>query len=51
MNNMFESQPLTILSVDDNDAIRYSFARYLREGGYDVIEARTGPVIRCPKAG
>lgn len=34
--------PLTILSVDDNDAIRYSFTRYLREGGYEVIEARTG---------
>lgn len=34
--------PLTILSVDDNDAIRYSFTRYLREGGYEVVEARTG---------
>jgi signal transduction histidine kinase len=33
---------LTILSVDDNDAIRYSVTRYLREGGYDVIEARNG---------
>ncbi|HKU26600.1 MAG TPA: response regulator [Candidatus Sulfotelmatobacter sp.] len=39
---MSEIQPITILSVDDNDAIRYSFTRYLREGGYDVIEARTG---------
>jgi signal transduction histidine kinase len=39
---MSELEPLTILSVDDNDAIRYSFTRYLREGGYDVIEARTG---------
>lgn len=39
---MPETQPLTILSVDDNDAIRYSFTRYLREGGYEVIEARTG---------
>jgi signal transduction histidine kinase len=39
---MPEIQPLTILSVDDNDAIRYSFTRYLREGGYKVIEARTG---------
>lgn len=35
-------QPLTILSVDDNDAIRYAFTRHLREGGYEVIEARTG---------
>jgi signal transduction histidine kinase len=39
---MPESQPVTILSVDDNEAIRYSFKRYLREGGYEVIEARTG---------
>ncbi|HUB02782.1 MAG TPA: response regulator [Terriglobales bacterium] len=39
---MSEARPLTILSVDDNDAIRYSFVRYLREGGYEVIEARTG---------
>src|SRR5690349_6502779 len=35
-------EALTILSVDDNDAIRYSFTRYLRDGGYEVIEARTG---------
>ena len=39
---MPEVQPVTILSVDDNDAIRYSFTRYLREGGYTVVEARTG---------
>lgn len=39
---MSNVQPIKILSVDDNDAIRYSFTRYLREGGYDVIEARTG---------
>jgi len=42
MNTMSEFPPITILSVDDNDAIRYSFTRYLREGGYRVIEARTG---------
>jgi signal transduction histidine kinase len=42
MNHVSEVQPITILSVDDNDAIRYSFTRYLREGGYEVIEARTG---------
>lgn len=39
---MPEIQPVTILSVDDNDAIRYSFTRYLRDGGYRVVEARTG---------
>jgi signal transduction histidine kinase len=32
----------TVLTVDDNDAIRYSLTRYLREAGYTVIEARTG---------
>ena len=32
----------TVLAVDDNDAIRYSLTRYLREAGYAVIEARTG---------
>jgi signal transduction histidine kinase len=39
---MPEEVALKILSVDDNDAIRYSFTRYLRDGGYEVIEARTG---------
>src|SRR5438034_1731523 len=39
---MPENTPPTVLTVDDNDAIRYSLTRYLREGGYDVIEARTG---------
>jgi signal transduction histidine kinase len=39
---MSKKPALTILSVDDNDAIRYSVTRYLREGGYKVIEARNG---------
>jgi signal transduction histidine kinase len=39
---MSEKPTATILSVDDNDAIRYSVTRYLREGGYEVIEARNG---------
>jgi signal transduction histidine kinase len=39
---MPENPTPTILSVDDNDAIRYSVTRYLREGGYSVIEARNG---------
>jgi signal transduction histidine kinase len=39
---MAESPILRILSVDDNDAIRYSVTRYLRESGYYVMEARTG---------
>jgi len=39
---MSNTDPITILAVDDNDAIRYSFTRYLREGGYHVVEARNG---------
>jgi signal transduction histidine kinase len=33
---------LTVLAVDDNDAVRYSVVRFLREGGYNVLEARNG---------
>jgi len=33
---------LTVLTVDDKDALRYSVARCLKEGGYKVREARTG---------
>jgi signal transduction histidine kinase len=33
---------ITILAVDDNDALRYSLSRTLQGGGYKVIEARTG---------
>jgi signal transduction histidine kinase len=32
----------TVLAVDDNDAVRYSVVRFLREGGYNVLEARNG---------
>jgi signal transduction histidine kinase len=39
---MAEVPAQTVLTVDDNDAIRYSLTRYLRDGGYHVIEARTG---------
>ncbi len=31
-----------ILSVDDNEALRYSVVRCLRDAGYEVLEARTG---------
>ncbi|HZQ96651.1 MAG TPA: response regulator [Candidatus Sulfotelmatobacter sp.] len=34
--------PQTVLAVDDNDAIRYSVARRLRDAGFHVIEAGTG---------
>ncbi|MFZ0731085.1 MAG: response regulator [Candidatus Sulfotelmatobacter sp.] len=31
-----------ILAVDDNDALRYSLVRSLREAGYQVMEAKNG---------
>lgn len=31
-----------ILAVDDNEALRYSLARTLRDAGYQVVEATTG---------
>jgi CheY-like chemotaxis protein/predicted transcriptional regulator len=31
-----------ILNVDDNDAMLFVKSRYLRDEGYDVLEARTG---------
>jgi signal transduction histidine kinase len=39
---MSNGAPLTVLAVDDNEAVRYSLARCLREGGYTVLEARNG---------
>src|SRR5215470_7608398 len=39
---MQETTAVTILAVDDNDAVRYSLTRSLKAGGYQVIEARTG---------
>ncbi len=35
-------QNTTILTVDDNDALRYTLSRTLRSGGYTVTEARSG---------
>lgn len=32
----------TILTVDDNEALRYSLVRTLRDAGYEVVEAKTG---------
>ena len=39
---MQENKHTTILAVDDNDALRYSLARTLKEGGYEVKEASNG---------
>lgn len=37
-----DNSAIKILTVDDNEALRYSLARSLREAGYQVIEARSG---------
>ncbi|HTZ74453.1 MAG TPA: response regulator [Candidatus Aquilonibacter sp.] len=37
-----DASAVTILVVDDNDALRYSIRRALQEAGYNVVEARTG---------
>ncbi len=34
-----------ILAVDDNDAIRYSLVRSLRDAGYQVVEAKTSAEV------
>lgn len=39
---MPENKDITILTTDDNDAIRYSLSRSLQGYGYRVIEARNG---------
>ncbi len=39
---MLEKKDTTILTVDDNDALRYSLSRTLKEGGYTVKEAANG---------
>lgn len=33
---------IRILTVDDNEALRYSLVRSLRDAGYQVLEAKTG---------
>jgi signal transduction histidine kinase len=37
-----DNSGIKILTVDDNEASRYSIVRSLREAGYSVLEARTG---------
>jgi len=41
-SSMRDGNDITILAVDDNDALRYSLSRTLKEGGYQVMEARNG---------
>ncbi|MBI9076752.1 MAG: response regulator [Desulfatibacillum sp.] len=37
-----EGAPATILTIDDEDAIRWSFASFLEDSGYHVLEAENG---------
>lgn len=37
-----DNTKIKILAVDDNEALRYSLVRTLRDAGYHVIEAKTG---------
>src|SRR5262249_31953640 len=37
-----DNSNIKILTVDDNEALRYSLARSLRDAGYQVIEANSG---------
>jgi signal transduction histidine kinase len=37
-----DTSKIKILAVDDNEALRYSLVRTLRDAGYQVIEAGTG---------
>ena len=37
-----DASKIKILAVDDNEALRYSLARTLRDAGYQVVEASTG---------
>jgi PAS domain S-box-containing protein len=39
---MSGERPVTILNVDDNDAVRYVKTRQLTEAGFRVVEAATG---------
>jgi signal transduction histidine kinase len=39
---VLDTAKITILAVDDNEALRYSLVRTLREAGYQVLEAGTG---------
>jgi len=37
-----DNSSIKILTVDDNEALRYSLVRSLRDAGYQVVEATTG---------
>ena len=37
-----DSERARVLVVDDNDSLRYTVVRSLREAGYEVVEARNG---------
>ena len=39
---MAEETQITVLTVDDNEVLRYSLSRMLIDAGYNVVEAKTG---------
>jgi signal transduction histidine kinase len=39
---MSERSQVTVLTVDDNDVVRYSLGRMLLDAGYHVVEAKNG---------
>jgi signal transduction histidine kinase len=39
---MQRASQLTVLTVDDNEVLRYSLTRMLADAGYNVVEAKTG---------
>src|ERR1700760_3594753 len=41
-SNPIDNSQVKILAVDDNEALRYSLVRSLRDAGYQVMEAKTG---------
>jgi PAS domain S-box-containing protein len=42
MSNNNTHKNITILNVDDEDAVRYAISRILRQAGFEVIEAANG---------
>jgi signal transduction histidine kinase len=42
VSTAIDNGSVKILTVDDNEALRYSLVRSLREAGYQVVEARSG---------
>ena len=44
MNSIRAEEPVTILTIDDEEAIRHSFAAFLEDFGYQVLSAPNGKI-------